>query len=435
MCVSSAGAAKTGPKVSIRTQHTDQGTLATIVVNGLPASARWVTTDWGDNGLQVRARRGGATLRVLIRDYNDAFRDSAVPGTVAHCPGNERQVAVSMVTPALLRTAVHDPVESMQTCRLAIKVYEPANDAPTTTRTIQLPLPLASSQPTVSPETLPPLTSAPHGRLLLASNSGALFILDPNVARPRAAPFARFDGDMPTFADDGKSVVFQSQRPGSMGTCTVGNVTARCPDVWFSQLETGATANVTHSFDFEYWPSLSHDARTIVYSRGWSPTHLCTVRIDGSENRCVTSGKFSDLHAVFSKDDRWLAFERQPALDAGQFGEVPNHLYVMPTAGGTPRKLDKRPAQSAAWSPDGRHLAYNVMSPEHNDAGPIVIANADGSAKRALTGAVSAYRLYWSADGARLYFFDFDNGVFKVDATTGRVTRLVRGFDEGTYVP
>ena len=79
-------------------------------------------------------------------------------------------------------------------------------------------------------------------------------------------------------------------------------------------------------------------------------------------------------------------------------------LLSLPVLGGSPRKLGDTAGNSAAWSPDGKMLAYGKGR-------DLFLAKADGSESRGLitmkdSGLV--YRPVWSPDGTHLRFEDFD---------------------------
>jgi eukaryotic-like serine/threonine-protein kinase len=84
--------------------------------------------------------------------------------------------------------------------------------------------------------------------------------------------------------------------------------------------------------------------------------------------------------------------------DANYWG-APGALWAVPTLGGSPRRLGNLVGSSAAWSPDGKTIAY--ASPENE----LFAANADGAGPRRLVklpGECS--RIRWSPDGTRVRF-------------------------------
>jgi dipeptidyl aminopeptidase/acylaminoacyl peptidase len=83
----------------------------------------------------------------------------------------------------------------------------------------------------------------------------------------------------------------------------------------------------------------------------------------GAGPQRFTTGPKRDSAPRWSPDGRWLAFvsdreSGEPAPAAGR-GGAPAQLYVIPTAGGEPRRLTDLAGgvKDPVWSPDGRHLA------------------------------------------------------------------------------
>jgi len=77
-----------------------------------------------------------------------------------------------------------------------------------------------------------------------------------------------------------------------------------------------------------------------------------------------------------------------------------SRLWVWPTQGGAPRPFGDVLCGDAAWSPDGRQVAYSSK-------GTLYKANRDGSASLPLA-RKPAYNPVWSADGSKLRFSNWD---------------------------
>jgi DNA-binding winged helix-turn-helix (wHTH) protein/Tol biopolymer transport system component len=81
-----------------------------------------------------------------------------------------------------------------------------------------------------------------------------------------------------------------------------------------------------------------------------------------------------------------------------EIGRSEDPLWVIPTAGGAPLRLGAIVAHDAAWSPDGKRLAF-----ARGD--DLYLAESDGSASRKLTTTPGrAVWVRWSPDGTRLRF-------------------------------
>lgn len=130
-------------------------------------------------------------------------------------------------------------------------------------------------------------------------------------------------------------------------------------------------------------------------------------------------------------------------------------LYVMDADGGNVRQLTDTPEVSehdAAWSPDGRHIAYSAQprapiaadgTRQDRQPAQIWIIDADGSNARALTtGSNRNMRPAWSPDGSTIAFFsdrhaDFDINligtedgdveIYLMDREGSNIRRLTEG--------
>ena len=79
-------------------------------------------------------------------------------------------------------------------------------------------------------------------------------------------------------------------------------------------------------------------------------------------------------------------------------GATPGRLSSVPVLGGSPRRIGNFIAERAAWSPDGKLLAYTNL-------GDLFVAKADGSEPRKVTSVSGEIRnLTWSPDSSCLGF-------------------------------
>src|SRR5262249_26011367 len=93
-------------------------------------------------------------------------------------------------------------------------------------------------------------------------------------------------------------------------------------------------------------PTIS--GREIVFVYGG---YLWSVSRAGGEARQLTTGGH-ESSPYFSPDGKWIAF-------TGQY-DGNDDVYVMPAAGGEPRRLTWHPANDAAvgWTPDGKRVLF-----------------------------------------------------------------------------
>jgi TolB protein len=113
------------------------------------------------------------------------------------------------------------------------------------------------------------------------------------------------------------------------------------------------------------------------------------VGADGSHLRRITQGPERDIMAAWSPDGRWIAFSRL-RTERGQ----PAVWLVRPDGGGAHRLVAG--GSTPAWSPDGRWIAFDTPS-------GISAVHPDGSGRRRiLRGNVGG--LKWSRDGRRIAY-------------------------------
>ncbi len=98
---------------------------------------------------------------------------------------------------------------------------------------------------------------------------------------------------------------------------------------------------------------------------------------------------------MMSPDGKWVAYADQT-----------QSLYVIPAAGGSPRKVDQArqgEIRQYAWSPDGRWLAY--AKPLNSDYGSVFVYDTQGGDVHAVTGPdTDDGSPAWDPDGRYLYF-------------------------------
>jgi TolB protein len=174
----------------------------------------------------------------------------------------------------------------------------------------------------------------------------------------------------------------------------------------------------------------SPDGRMIALSRGsGNARDVYVINVDGRGQRRLTHSPGMDLDPTWSPDGRKIAFvsrrERCPGVADDRLAYVCGNaeIYVMNADGTGQRNLTRGPAyayySSAAWSPDGRKMAF-VSDRDGN--GEIYVMNADGSAQRRLTrNPASDGPPVWSPDGRKIAFVRQDNPLGSVPLGSSEV--------------
>lgn len=129
--------------------------------------------------------------------------------------------------------------------------------------------------------------------------------------------------------------------------------------------------------------------------------HIWTVNSDGSNPIKLTSGKVEDDNPTWSADGRKLAFER----NSWEHNEW--YIVVMDSDGKNPVDLNRKfgGGTEPAWSPDGSQIAFNW-------SGSLAVMDADGTNATRLPPddnrggrlPTDSNKLSWSPDGTRLAF-------------------------------
>ena len=145
---------------------------------------------------------------------------------------------------------------------------------------------------------------------------------------------------------------------------------------------------------------------------------LAALATDGNRVYFSASSGFTSRLAYVSTAGRDIAFMEGPLeaelrnispdgamlLAYGSIGaSEENHLWLVPTAGGGPRRLGAIDGQDGAWSPDGRRIVYA-------DGNDLYLAERDGSNGRKLvTTPGNPFWIRWSPNATRLRFTLLDS--------------------------
>lgn len=133
-------------------------------------------------------------------------------------------------------------------------------------------------------------------------------------------------------------------------------------------------------------PLISRDGRRLLFSHGAFPAlHIVEARLDGSGAKALTRSPSMQFNAVWSPDERLIAFARADSTRQLQ-------VWVMNADGSNERQLtrflpEEGSPQWPAWSPDGTRLAiqagkYDRQQPNESTAHIWIIDVATGAATK-----------------------------------------------------
>jgi serine/threonine-protein kinase len=203
----------------------------------------------------------------------------------------------------------------------------------------------------------------------------------------------------PTWAPDGRSLLFVSNRAGGV-------------DLYQARLQrngaaAGSPVRLTNGLRAEAI-SLAANGRWIAYSDFAETSNIFTLPIPTAppasvrQAEPVTSGTQIVESLDLSRDGRWLAF------DSDRSGN--QDIYRQPLSGGEPERLTDTDADEfwPAWSPSGAEIAFHGFRGSRRH---LFVMSADGRDRRQITDGPDDERTpAWSPDGRTLYYLHNFNG-------------------------
>jgi TolB protein len=250
-----------------------------------------------------------------------------------------------------------------------------------------------------------------------------LFTIDPNGTHLRQITDLRAHTvELPAWSPDGRRIIFDSDYGRRRGSISLFAVDPNGSGLERIRLRVGALSGA---------PAFSPSGRLISFD--WdadAANGIDLARADGTKvRRLVASndGAVVDGHSVWSPKGTWIAFtELRGTAEAAI-------LKVRFNGSGrtqlTEWALD---ASNAAWSPNGRRIAFNTYNtPAAGTSSNIYVVDASGRRQRQLThyvgGRLNAYMGDWSPDGKQIVFHLRGRGVdqlYVMDANGTHVRQL-----------
>jgi eukaryotic-like serine/threonine-protein kinase len=123
-------------------------------------------------------------------------------------------------------------------------------------------------------------------------------------------------------------------------------------------LDPKGTSSVLAGVNEVRYPRLSPDGTRIAITGG-NPANIYVLEIGRPGSRLPLTTSNHNRGGTWSPDSQQIAFFSAPRTPEGSLGD--QDLFVMPAAGGTPRRvLERRGGQWAdSWAPDGRSLIFD----------------------------------------------------------------------------
>jgi Tol biopolymer transport system component len=227
-------------------------------------------------------------------------------------------------------------------------------------------------------------------------------------ALPCAAQHVVTHGELPHVSPDGSLITFLSDRTGTNNVFVIG--VDGSGERQISQSGAGT-------------PRFSRDGRSILFAGpGADSGRVTAVPVNGGERRVLAS--VPGRSPVLSPDGNRVAFLTGSWTSTVTAVANSDGSGVRPVAGG-----GRTTAWNAAWSPDGRRIAYTYGDSSH--VLQVWVVNADGSDNRVVTHIDSAegstQMPAWSPDGRRLAVQvsrQHFGHIWVVDLATGAATKL-----------
>ena len=231
-----------------------------------------------------------------------------------------------------------------------------------------------------------------------------------------------------------------STEPSSGLACNPVAYVLRTQDTWeihILDLETGEQQLVPAPEGRKSEPVLSPDGERIVYALDAGSDNgfrLYITNVDGSEARALTGANFDERDAAWSPDGRSIAF----VSDRDHPGENHEIYRIAPDESLGPQRLTTTAGFDGepAWSPDGQRIAFQSVREESdpNDFSIWVMDSTTGDQGTGLQRLTDEpgreYDPAWSPDGESVAYTYQDGGTFgiySVSASGGTPVNLTQG--------
>lgn len=243
------------------------------------------------------------------------------------------------------------------------------------------------------------------------SDSGwNLWVLPASGGKARKLTSSAGRDHYPSWSPDGSKIAFCR---GQVGT----------RDIWVVPSDGGTARRLTQHAADDLLPSWSPDGRWIAFvSKRSGNTDIWIVRADGGQPLQVTdTPEYVDLMPAWSPDGSQLTITSTPVFYSLWVGDMDGgHWYNLTTD-----ILSNNWARTAAWSPDGKDIAYLKKGPEGIDIWKFSKGSEDPVPVTRSGNALAG--LSFSPDGKRIVFVGQKDGrdhIWSVPAAGGEAIQI-----------